>query len=160
MSARLAPASLSATSRATSASREDTPLALPDGSNFTVESGTLEGHNTVFFVRGSDPDRIATVMESLEVRFACVADNGTEYLPDELDELSYAGVELYTPNYVSPVYRTQYGPTMYLDTKDYGASPFGGTILRILRQALLQEDLLPVHVGVAQLSESNSLWRT
>lgn len=86
-----------------------------------------EGPSPYFLVVSDETDKAAEALHVAVGRCMCVDGYGNELTAAEM-----ATTWEYTPNYYSPVYLTDRGPTAYLDTKGELPRAMAGTMLRIL----------------------------
>jgi hypothetical protein len=87
-----------------------------------------EGPSPFFLVVSDETDKAAEALHVAVRRCLCVDGKGKEPTSAEMDSTS----EYTTPNYYSPVYLTDRGPTAYLDTKGELPRAMAETMLRIL----------------------------
>jgi hypothetical protein len=95
------------------------------------------GDDSSVLVETDEVERATEALQRAGKRYPYIAENGHEFADDEeLAVNSESAEPLYAPNWVSPVYRSPYGPHLVIDWKDSGYPEMERKMIAILIEEL------------------------
>jgi hypothetical protein len=114
-----------------------------------------EGPSPFFLAVSDERDKAAQALYIASRRLMYVDNEGN--VVTESERANPQGYTRYTPNYYSPVYLTEAGPVIYLDTKGELSRAMADTMLRILVEELEAQEIT-AHLTTPPLDTAESTY--
>lgn len=93
--------------------------------------------DATILIESSQPEKAAQALARAAAIFPKVAEDGQIFTNEQFWENAMSPRPLYTPSYVSPVYRSERGPFVLIDANAYVPSGMARTMIRLVSDELI-----------------------